>query len=85
MLEAFERAKGKGKKPPTALWLDRPKTGTAPTDADPIEQWQGEDTGDEPAKATTKRQRRNIREALLYRSFRTWVTTREEVRTLPLL
>ena len=85
MVEAFGGPKGKGKKGPFSIWPEAPGTAEAPTDSDPIEQWQGEDTDDQPRSTTTKRQRRNIREALLNGSFRAWVKMRQEVGILPLI
>ena len=71
---------GKGKPTTFSLWPDRPGPGQPPLDSDPVEQWEDlTEEGQAPA-TTTKRQRRNIRAALLNRSFRQWVRTREEVR-----
>ena len=64
---------GKGKPAPWTLWPDRPGAGQAPLDQDPIDEWDDNDDDDGQKVHTTKRQRRNIRGALMNRSFRRWV------------
>ena len=71
VLAAFGGPKGQGKKPPFTLWPDRPGRRQPPLDTDPIE--------DDPERPkASRRQMRNIRGALLLRSFRNWVDVREE-------
>ena len=72
----MKRSKGKpslkGKDPPCSLWQDRPGADQAPLDSDPIESWNDDhDDENKPVKAS-KRRKRNVRGALLGRSFRNY-------------
>ena len=72
--------KGKGNAVPFSLWPDRPGPEQPPLDTDQVEQWddlEEEDTPG-PARKASRREKRNIRGAILNRSFRRWVQTREE-------
>ena len=81
--EDIRKSKGKGKRkePPFSVWPQE-----AGVDAllrgdprDPIEQFADDEFDpDASAPRLTKRQRRTLRSALLMRSFRHWVNTREQ-------
>ena len=70
------RAKGKpslkGNDPPCSLWQDRPGADQAPLDSDPIETWNDDDDDENKPVRASKRRKRNVRNALLHRSFRNW-------------
>ena len=79
VVQAQGGPKGRGKPPGFTLWPNRPGKGSEPLAGDPIQPWDtGKGQDDPNVPAPTKRQRRNLRAAILSRSFRNWATERDE-------
>ena len=68
---------GQGKPPAVSLWPTQPGPGQPPVGNALVKQWNDFAEEDRAPAMTTKRQRRNIRAALLNRSCWQWVCTRE--------
>ena len=80
VVKAMGGTKGRGKRPPFNVWPQRPGSQQQPLSSDPIEQWDPQDEQDTGSEKPTRRQKRNIRGALLMRSFRNWVDDAYQVR-----
>ena len=78
ILQAKGGRGGKGKDPAFTLWPDRPGERAPPLDRDPIGLFDDDAADYQGPVQTSKRQRRNVRAALLNRTFRNWTQDQRE-------